>query len=75
MIAARPTPGGSDLLAMLEHTLRGLRRRGMIFLISDFLGAPIEQDPDNRGFYYTRFPTPGKVPDEELFFHRKIYFL
>jgi prolyl oligopeptidase len=29
---------------------------------------------DGSGFYYTRFPAPGKVPDEELFFHRKIYY-
>ena len=26
------------------------------------------------GFYYTRFPSPGEVPDAELFFHRKIYY-
>jgi uncharacterized protein (DUF58 family) len=40
VIAARPTPGGSNLQGMLEHTVSGLRRRGMIFLISDFLGVP-----------------------------------
>jgi uncharacterized protein (DUF58 family) len=29
----------SDLAAILEHSARGLRRRGMLFLISDFLGV------------------------------------
>jgi len=30
--------------------------------------------PDNSGFYYTRYPAPGTVPDEELDYHRNIYF-
>ncbi|MBD3348457.1 MAG: prolyl oligopeptidase family serine peptidase, partial [Candidatus Eisenbacteria bacterium] len=30
--------------------------------------------PDASAFYYTRFPAPGEVPDEELFFHRKVYY-
>jgi prolyl oligopeptidase len=29
---------------------------------------------EGGGFYYTRFPGPGEVPDAELFFHRKIYY-
>lgn len=50
VIAAAPTPGGSpthggsNLHAILEHSVRGLHRRGMVFLISDFLGAPTEED-------------------------------
>ncbi|MFH1865396.1 MAG: prolyl oligopeptidase family serine peptidase [Candidatus Eisenbacteria bacterium] len=28
----------------------------------------------NEGFYYSRFPAPGEVPDDELYFHRKIYY-
>ena len=28
----------------------------------------------NEGFYYSRFPAPGEVPDDELYFHRTIYY-
>ena len=27
-----------------------------------------------EGFYYSRFPAPGDVPDDELYFHRTIYY-
>lgn len=30
--------------------------------------------PDGSGFYYSRFPSRGDVPDDELFYHRKVYF-
>jgi uncharacterized protein (DUF58 family) len=52
VIAAAPTPGASDLGAILGHSVRGLRRRGMVFLLSDFLGAPGE---------------PGEADGEEPF--------
>lgn len=53
VIAAPPTPGASDLGAILAHSVRGLRRRGMVFLVSDFLGArgePSQADGDD-GFW------------------------
>ncbi len=30
--------------------------------------------PDASGFYYTRYPRPGEVPDDELPYHRAVYF-
>jgi len=30
--------------------------------------------PDGRGFYYTRYPTPGSVPAAEVKYHRAVYF-
>jgi len=30
--------------------------------------------PDARGFYYTRYPRKGEVPDEELQYHRAVYY-
>jgi len=48
VIAAAPTRGGGDLAAILEHSARGLRRRGMVFLISDFLGVR-DQASDEDG--------------------------
>jgi uncharacterized protein (DUF58 family) len=37
VIAAPTTGGGSDLAVVLEHELRTLRRRSVVFLVSDFL--------------------------------------
>ena len=53
VIAARPGRSASDLGGILAHSVRGLRRRGMVFLISDFLqapGEPSEADGDD-GFW------------------------
>ncbi len=36
VIAAPVTGGGSDLVAVLEHQVRVLRRRSVVFLVSDF---------------------------------------
>jgi prolyl oligopeptidase len=30
--------------------------------------------PDGSGFYYTRYPAPGTVPEGEEHYHRSIYF-
>jgi prolyl oligopeptidase len=35
--------------------------------------ASVAWDRDTSGFYYTRFPAPGEVPDDELFFHRSVF--
>ncbi len=40
VIAAPVSDGGSDLAAALEQTRRVLRRRSIVFVVSDFLGAP-----------------------------------
>ena len=37
VIAAQASEGGSDLAAVLEHQVRTLRRRSIVFLVSDFL--------------------------------------
>jgi len=37
VVAARPTGGGSDFAAVLDHQVRVLRRRSVVFLVSDFL--------------------------------------
>jgi prolyl oligopeptidase len=36
--------------------------------------ADIAWLPDASGFYYTKYPEPGAVPDEELQYHRAVYF-
>ena len=30
--------------------------------------------PDSSGFYYTRYPVPGSVPDGEEMYHRHVFF-
>jgi len=35
--------------------------------------AGVSWTPDASGFYYTRFPAPGEVPEGEEFFHRMVY--
>jgi prolyl oligopeptidase len=42
--------------------------------ISNTRAASLAWKREGDGFYYTRFPGPGDVPDAELFFHRKIYY-
>ncbi|MBL8863191.1 MAG: DUF58 domain-containing protein [Planctomycetes bacterium] len=39
VLAARPSPGAGGLARALEHTERTLRRRSVVFVVSDFLGA------------------------------------
>lgn len=39
------TPGGMDLAASLRHLARLLRRRGLVFLVSDFLGPAGWEQP------------------------------
>jgi uncharacterized protein (DUF58 family) len=39
VIAAPPSDGGSDFGAVLEHQVRVLRRRSIVFLVSDFMGG------------------------------------
>lgn len=53
VIAAAPTRGGGDLAGILEHSARGLHRRGMVFLISDFLGVRAEaSDEDGESGFW-----------------------
>ena len=37
-------------------------------------GASVAFDPEGRGFYYTRYPLLGQVPDEQLHYYKKVYW-
>jgi len=43
-------------------------------VIPNTRAAGLSWMPDASGFAYSRFPSRGDVPDEELFYHRKVYF-
>jgi uncharacterized protein (DUF58 family) len=51
VLAAPSTGRGSDLLDVLDHQLRTLRRRGIVFLISDFLDQPLEPAKGDEDFW------------------------
>jgi predicted DNA-binding transcriptional regulator YafY len=58
----RRTPiSRQDLMERLECSQATLYR--LVAELRDFLGAPIEQDPDSRGFYYDRsYEQPFELP-------------
>jgi predicted DNA-binding transcriptional regulator YafY len=58
----RRTPiSRQDLMERLECSQATLYR--LVAELRDFLGAPIEQDPDNRGFFYDRsYEQPFELP-------------
>jgi predicted DNA-binding transcriptional regulator YafY len=58
----RRTPiSRQDLMERLECSQATLYR--LVGELRDFLGAPIEQDPDTRGFYYDRsYENPFELP-------------
>lgn len=54
------------------HVMNVDTRESLPDTIPNTRAAAIAWDRDARGFYYTRFPASGEVPDAELFFHRRI---
>lgn len=42
--------------------------------IPDTRACDVAWLPDASGFYYTRYPREGEVPEEELQYHRAVYF-
>jgi predicted DNA-binding transcriptional regulator YafY len=62
ILTQRRTPiSRQDLMERLECSQATLYR--LVGELRDFLGAPIEQDPDNRGFYYDRsYERPFELP-------------
>ena len=62
ILKQRRTPiSRQDLMERLECSQATLYR--LVGELRDFLGAPIEQDQDNRGFYYDRsYEQPFELP-------------
>ena len=62
ILTQRRTPiSRQDLMERLECSQATLYR--LVGELRDFLGAPIEQDPDTRGFYYDRsYEQPFELP-------------
>jgi proteasome accessory factor C len=62
ILSQRRTPiSRQDLIERLECSQATLYR--LVAELRDFLGAPLEQDADNRGFYYDRsYDQPFELP-------------
>lgn len=62
ILSQRRTPiSRQDLMERLECSQATLYR--LVNELRDFLGAPIEQDPDTRGYYYDRsYEQPFELP-------------
>ena len=62
ILSQRRTPiSRQDLMERLECSQATLYR--LVAELRDFLGAPLEQDADNRGFYYDRsYEQPFELP-------------
>ncbi|MBA7606626.1 Prolyl endopeptidase [subsurface metagenome] len=43
-------------------------------VFSDMRYTGVAWKHDNSGFYYTRFPTPGTVPEEDLYYYEKVFW-
>ena len=72
LLAYGLSTGGSE-----RSTLRVMdvdARRALPDTIPGTLLASLAWRPDGAGFYYTRFPAVGEVPEGEEFFHRRVYY-
>lgn len=56
------------------HVLDVEHRRLLEDRIPRTRAAALAWLPDERGFYYTRYPAPGDVPSAEEPYHRAVYF-
>ena len=72
LLAYGISEGGSEqsVLQLLEVDTGALRPER----IPGTRSADLAWLPDGSGFYYTRYPGPGLVPEGEEHYHRSIYF-
>jgi len=56
------------------HVLEVERGTNLPDRISRARSADLAWLPDGSGFYYTRYPAPGTVPEGEEHYHRAVYF-
>jgi prolyl oligopeptidase len=72
LLAYGLSEGGSEesVLHVLDLTTGG----SLPDRIPDTRAADLAWLPDATGFYYTRYPAAGSVPDDEQQYHRAIYF-
>ncbi len=71
-VAYGTSPGGSEISTLrVVETATGR-------LLPDTIGrtraASLAWKPDNSGFFYTRYPNKGEVPEGEEVYHRRVFY-
>ncbi len=72
LIAYGKSESGSEKSTL--HLLRTDDRTHLSDTIPYTRGASLVWLPDNSGFYYTRFATPGDVPEGDENYYRRVYY-
>jgi prolyl oligopeptidase len=71
-VAYGTSPGGSELSTLrIIETATG---RLLPDTIERTRGASIAWMPDNSGFYYTRYPKKGEVPEGQEVYYRHVFY-
>ncbi|MEW5874731.1 MAG: prolyl oligopeptidase family serine peptidase [Candidatus Zixiibacteriota bacterium] len=71
-IAYGVSRGGSEISTL--YVLDVDARKNLPDTIPYTRAASLAWDPDNVGFYYTRHPAPGTVPEGEEAYHRHVFY-
>ena len=72
LLAYGRNPGGSDWGTLHVRDIDAGRDYDEVFANMRYTGVAWKRD--NSGFYYTQFPAPGSVPDEDLYFYQRVYW-
>jgi prolyl oligopeptidase len=72
LLAYGLSTGGSEMSTL--HVMDVASRHVLADTIPRTRLVSLAWRPDGAGFYYTRFPAAGEVPEGEEFFHRKVYY-
>jgi prolyl oligopeptidase len=76
LVAVSLSRGGSEAGDLhLYETASGEEVDAIVPRVNDgTAGGDLAWTPDGSGFYYTRYPSPGEVPDDELSFHQEVWY-
>jgi prolyl oligopeptidase len=73
LLAYGLSEGGTELSTL--HVLDVDRGAELaVDLIPHTRAASVAWLPDSSGFYYTRYPVPGSVPDGDELYHRQVFY-
>ncbi len=72
MLAYGLSENGSEHSVL--HVMEVASGRVLADRIERTRAADVAWLPDASGFYYTRYPQPGAVPEDEAEYHRAVYF-
>jgi prolyl oligopeptidase len=71
-VAYGTSPGGSEISTL--HVMETATGKLLPDVIERTRAASIAWMPDNSGFYYTRLPKPGDVPEGQEMYNRHVFY-